>query len=115
MPSKVLAANAVAFGVTQDVFTAPQNKSVYITQLIVDSTMEIVDDITVTLQDSFTADVTNGVAAPAAVTPARVKLSAIKNNRSTLPDNINNIKMLNTAQIVCSVAAANCDITVVWE
>lgn len=111
MPSKVLSASVAA----QDIFTAPQNKSVYITQLIVDNTMEVADDITVTLQDSFTADTTNGVPVPGAVTPEKVKLSALKTNRSTLPDSVNNIKILNTCQIVCSVAAANTDITVVWE
>lgn len=111
MPSKVLAASVAA----QDVFVAPQNKAVYVTQLILDNTMEIVDDVTVTLQDSFTPDATNGVAVPGAVTPEKVKISAIKNNLVTLPDNINNIKILNTCQIVCNVAAANTDITIVWQ
>lgn len=110
MPSKVLASSVAA----QDVFTAPQNKAVYVTQLIVDSAMEIVDDVTVTLQDSFTPDDTNAVAG-APVTPEKVKISAIKNNLVTLPEGIDSIKILNTCQIVCNVAAANTDITIVWE
>lgn len=110
MPTNVLAASVAA----QDVFTSPQNKVVYVTQLIIDNTMEVVDDITVTLQDSFTPDDTANVAG-AAVTPEKVKLSALKTNLATLPDNISTIKILNTCQIVCSVAAANTDITVVWE
>ena len=110
MPSKVLASSVAP----QDVFTAPQNKSVYVTQLIVDSAMEIVDDVTVTLQDSFTPDDTNAVAG-APVTPKKVKISAIKNNLVTLPEGIDSIKILNTCQIVCNVAAANTDITIVWQ
>lgn len=125
MPSKLFVAGAVdptvppipATTVSEDVFTAPQNKVAYITQLIIDNTAEGVNDISVTIQDSFTPDVTNGVAVPAAVTQRKVKLNAPRTELTILPDSINSIKILNTCQIVCYYvgAAANTNITVVWE
>ena len=111
MGSAVFAAQVAA----QDVFTAPANKAVHVTQVIIDNVMEVVDDITVTLQDSFTAEVTNGVAVPAAVTPAKLILSALRTNLVTLPEGVGPIKILNTCQITCDVAAANTNITIVWE
>ena len=111
MGSATFAASIVA----QTVFTCPENKAIYVTQVIIDNIQEIVNDITVTLRDSFTADVTAGVAIPAAATVDKVVLSALKMNKETLPDGINNIKFLNTCQLICDVAAANTNITVIWE
>ena len=110
MPSKTFTSSTAA----QDVFTAPQNKIQYITQILIDSVKDLTYDITVTLQDSFTPDDTANVVG-AAVTPEKAKLTAIKTNSSQLPDGINNIKILNTAQIVCSDTSADTNITVFWE
>ena len=111
MGSAVFSASVAA----QTVFTAPENKPVYITQVIIDNVMEGVNDITITLRDSFTADGTHGLAAPAATTVEKIKFSALKTNKETLPDNVAHVKFLNTCQLVCDVAAANTIITVIWE
>lgn len=110
MPSKIFTASTVA----QDVFTCPQNKVQYISQILIDSVKDLTYDITLTLQDSFTPDDTANVTG-AAVTPDKAVLTATKMNSAQLPDGINNIKILNTAQITCSDTSTDTNITVIWE
>ena len=84
------------------------------TFIMVDNSLGAADRI-ITLRDSYTPDVSNAVAAPAAQTPDKLTFTVVITGCESLRDELKDIEILGDLLCYANVADADCLITVGYE
>ncbi|MDO9581336.1 MAG: hypothetical protein Q7J06_12380 [Bacteroidales bacterium] len=105
---------AVAVGAPQVVASERRDCKIRPTFIMVDNSLGAADR-TITLRDSYTPDVSDAVAVPAAQIPDKITFTVVITGCESLRDELKDIEILGDLLCYANVADAGCIITVGYE